>query len=415
MELDDAVKLKPSGVVSISDLEQLAEDARGGVERARERMLSPTTEKEAPVFTSGQVAEFCRINRAKLNYRIGKGDLPAGKLSQAGGTRNFTLAEARIWIAAYAKNIGLRRPVGARAATIAIGNFKGGVTKTSTTMGLAQGLTLRGHRVLVIDLDSQGSLTTLCGYRPQQDFGDKDTFLGLVTGEASSAKELVRNTYWDGLDILPAAPSLTGADLFLPNQQLRVKGYQFWNVLNAGLETVRDEYDVILIDTPPALSYVTMNAFYAADGLIIPLPPSPMDFFSAAQFWELFHDMAQMIRKAKNVEKEYDFVRILLAMVDTSVTGGVVRTWISETYKELVLPVEIPKSDVTKNSAAEFGSLYDIARYEGNRRTYQRLREAYDLLVKHVEGLLGGVWERQLQRGGVEHVQHPPKKAVIPA
>ena len=68
--------------------------------------------------------------------------------------------------------------------------------------------------------------------------------------------------------------------------------FEFWRVLDRGLDTARTNYDVIVIDTPPALSYVTINALMAADGVIMPLPPSALDFASSAQFWDLFPTFA---------------------------------------------------------------------------------------------------------------------------
>jgi len=90
-----------------------------------------------------------------------------------------------------------------------------------------------------------------------------------------------------------------------------------------------------------------------------------------------------------------------------------VRQWIGQTYAEKVLPVEIPKTAVTGVTAAEFGTVYDVARYDGSARTFKRARDAYDTFVSHIEGSVRSVWARQLAEragasGGVERFNTAP-------
>lgn len=379
--------------ISISDLVEQAEKAVHMVSEVRATMLAPSRSKEPPLFTLTQLAALCGLDKGQLSYRLAKEDLPTGTLNSTRSRREFTLGEVRQWIRAYRESA--LRPKDGRAITIAVGNFKGGVSKTTTAMTLAQGLSLRGHRVLVVDMDPQGSLTTLFGVLPDTDVNEEQTFSVLATGDESSIRSCIQHTYWDGLDLVAAAPALFTAEFVLPARQMKDPSFQFWDVLNVGLEDVRDEYDVIIIDTAPSLSYLTINAFMAADGLIVPLPPNALDFASSAQFWSLFSDLASNLVETVGLSKSYDFIHVLLARVDASdVAGSVVRTWISATYAEKVLPVEIPKTSVTSASAAEFGTVYDIARYDGNLKTYKRARDAYDRFVDLVEQSIQSAWGR---------------------
>jgi chromosome partitioning protein len=292
------------------------------------------------------------------------------------------------------------RPEGAQGVTIAVGNFKGGVSKTTTAMVLAQGLSLRGHKVLVIDADPQGSLTTLFGIMPDTEVTEAQTIAPLVFGETTSIRSSIQSTYWEGVDLVAASSSLFSAEFVLPSRQLRDPSFQFWDVLNLGLEDIRDEYDIIIIDTSPSLSYVTVNAFMAADALIVPLPPNALDFASSAQFWSLFSDMASNLVESAGITKTYDFIHVLLARVDSAdVASDVVRSWIIATYGEKVLPVEIPKTAVTSSSSAEFGTVYDISRYDGNMKTYGRARDAYDRVNDLVEVSIRNSWTSQLSEG----------------
>lgn len=397
----DVLRLSGQQPISLDTFGEIASRCDKMVQRIRSSMLAPTQEKKPPIFQTAQLAEIVGLDTKQVDYRAKKGDLPSGNITSAGRRRVFTLGETRTWSRELRKE--KLRPEGAEAVTMVCANFKGGVSKTTTAVTLAQGLSMRGHRVLLIDADPQGSATTLFGLIPGVDVKEEHTILPLCRGyhlidgadpehpeslPCESIEYAIRRTYWDGIDLVPAMNGLFSAEFDLPSRQMGSRGFQFWNVLHNGIDAARMEYDVIIIDTPPSLSYVTVNAIMAADGIVMPLPPSALDFLSSAQFWGLVNELTGTLRE-RGATKLFDFIDIVLSKVDEDDTStAAVRSWIAKAYQEKVVPVEIPATKTAGSASAEFGTVYDQSR--------KRATHAYDRLVTFVEGQIGTSWLRQV-------------------
>lgn len=400
MAILEEILLQPESLASI--MEQ-ADRAEFMMEAVRGKLLAPDSRKESPRFNATQLAALCNVDRNAIAYRLTKDDhLPKGRINESGNRREFALSEVHAWVREY--RAAYLKPAGDDAVCIAMTNFKGGVGKTTTTMTLGQGLSLKGHKVLVVDCDPQGSLTTLFGILPATEVGDEDTILPVCMGTEQSISGAIRESYWHGIDVVAAAPLLFAAEFALPARQMRDPAFQFWDVLNMALDEVRQDYDVILIDTPPALSYVTINAIMSSDGILMPLPPNALAVASAAQFWRLFSDLAAQLVEQRGVTKEFDFVRVLMTQVkvrgkiedDDTITA--VKDWIYKTYEGKVLSVEIPETKATETSAANFGTVYDESpKLKGmiDPRTYKRALSAYDQVTEQMEALIRAAWQRQ--------------------
>jgi chromosome partitioning protein len=382
---------------SLADIELQAARIAAMMSTIRATMLSPASVKTAPNVSAAQLAGLCGVDKSRIAYRLTRGDLPEGTMS--GNRREWTMADARTWVKAF--RTPHLRPAQAAGTTITVANFKGGVAKTTSAVTLAQGLSMRGHRVLVVDLDPQGSATTLFGVLPDAEVEPEHTAMLLFAGTQDDLSYAIRPSYWPGIDLVCAAPLLFGAEFALPARQTRDPGFEFWRCLDRGLDQARADYDVIVIDTPPALSYVTINALMAADGVIMPLPPSALDFASSAQFWDLFSDLCNQLIRSRGQDKTFEFIDVLLSRVESSdAASSVVRQWVLEGYTEKVLPIEIPKTSVTATASAEFGTVYDLPRGAMNAKTFARARDAYDRMCELIEQQIVAVWAMQVEQLG---------------
>lgn len=380
-------KLRPANGET---LKQLARQSAAVLDGVRTSALEPEAAKSAPRFTSTKLMQLCGIDRSRYQYLLSTKGLPGGTSRGNGRSREFSLEETKAWIRFCRPPIG--RPDTANAVVIAVSNFKGGATKTTTAISLAQGLNLLyNHRVLVIDLDTQGSLTQLFGIIPDTNVEREHTAEPLLEGSESDLRYAIQKTYWPELDLVAAGPALYNAEFFLPARAKEDPEFRFWDVLRSGLQPILSDYDVILIDTPPSLSYTTMNALIAADGLVVPIVPEPLDFASSVQYWNLFEDVIDALSTYK-LNKEYQFLNIVLSKVENNSSTGFVKGWLSESYGSYIIPVEVPKTSVLGNSNAELKSVYDVSEYPGNAATYARAREEYDKLVEYIHGEIAEIW-----------------------
>lgn len=384
-------------VVDIDGLMKIADRAQGTLTQLRDDLLEPWPRKTPPIVTGSRIAKLCRIDRSQLNYLCNKGDIPAGTLKGNGRSREFTLAEAQQIV----KKIGpyKQRPINGKGIVICVGNFKGGVGKTTLTVAVAQAFTTHGHKVCLIDLDPQASTTTLMGYVPDAEVTEEMTVMPVVYGEQADLSYAPIPSYWDGIDLIPSSPALFGADYFLPNKQSQEPDFQFWKVLDTAMVPLREKYDIIVIDTPPTLSYLAIASFMATDGMVIPLPPETLDYASSTQFFRQFSELFKTLRSGKSVEKEFEFIKIVLSKVKQSTaTTDVVKSWIRQTYHELLGTAEILETDLVMNASAEFKTLYDLTSYEGSVKTYNRAIDAFDAVVDELELEVQNAWAHRMPK-----------------
>lgn len=213
--------------------------------------------------------------------------------------------------------------------TIAIANQKGGVGKTTTAINLSACLAEAGQRVLTIDFDPQGNATTGLGLEKEQ---IEDTVYELLLGDCILEDCLMRDVQ-ENLDVLPSDSNLAGAEIEL----LDVENKE--SVLNGYLETIRDQYDFIIIDCPPSLSLLTINALVAADTVLVPIQ---CEYYALEGLSQVLRTIG-LVRKKMNPSLELEGVVFTMYDARTNLSLQVVEN-VKQNLNERIYKTIIPRN-----------------------------------------------------------------------
>lgn len=306
LDIEEARKL-----VSVATL---ANRASSVLEKLRDAARSARADdRREPTFTITKAAELVGRTPAAIREAEKEGRLPEPARADNNRRERYTLAQLNEMRAVFGT-----RPY--RSATdpcciVAVQNFKGGVGKSTVAVHLAQYLAIRGYRVAVIDCDSQASATTLFGYVPDLDLEEEDTLYPFLREEERvSLDYALRKTHFDGLEIIPANLRLFQSEYELAARMARGSG-GLLDRLRQGIDSISDRFDVIVMDPPPALGAISLSVLRAANALVVPVPPTVMDFSSTAAFLSMLDETIEQLAE-QGLAPELQFLRFVASKVD---------------------------------------------------------------------------------------------------
>jgi len=261
-----------------------------------------------------------------------------------------------------------------RAHVLAIVNQKGGVGKTTTAINLGASLALAGHHILLVDCDPQANTTGGLGFRRErpdepQRLSIYDVLMGAVPGGPTIA-EATHETAVPHLDLVPGSKNLIGANIELVTVERR----EFR--LRDAIESVRDQYTFILLDCPPALDLLTLNALVAADGLLVPLQAEYFALEGISELIDTLDKVAQAFNPGLGLEG------VLLTMYDdrTNLSQQVTLN-LREFFGEKLLRTTIPRN-IRLAEAPSHG--LPVALYDAKSRGAEAYRElAMEILERN--------------------------------
>jgi chromosome partitioning protein len=427
----------PAGTAALAAIAEACRKGRDdlagrGLDQAGERRLRPFSTWEITRYLIPVApAHFRRVLRANPS-------LPQGQAETEGGARWFSFDEVlrlRAFFGAEgskAKEYLPYRPAGLPAKIVAVANFKGGVGKTSTCAHLAMSAALDGYRVLVIDLDSQGSMSSIFGARIADEWG---TVFPLIArhyartlraenqrregrGEAPvplddtlsealgvTAAGLVRPTHWPNIDLIGAQLNLYWAEFQIPVWRMAARAWKLWDALADSLaaDGLLDNYDLVFLDTPPALGYLTINGLAAADILLVPFGASFLEFDSTGRFFDMLAATFGSIEEGENIAAralgrdglafQWDAVRAVLTRYDASQQSemaGLIQAYMGRTLS----PHRQDFTALIGQAGEQVHGIYEADYRDFNRETYVRGRETFDAGWASFKTLLYGVWRR---------------------
>ena len=216
------------------------------------------------------------------------------------------------------------------ARVIAIANQKGGVGKTTTAINLSACLAERNKRVLTVDIDPQGNTTSGLGIN-KNDL--ENTIYQMVIGECTLEDCLIKSDIIDNLDILPSNVNLAGAEIEL----IGVDDREY--ILKRHIATVKDNYDFIIIDCPPSLSTLTVNAMTTADTVIVPIQ---CEFYALEGLTQLMHTI-NLVKKRLNPDLKMEGVVFTMFDARTNLSLQVVEN-VKENLQQNIYKTIIPRN-----------------------------------------------------------------------
>ena len=369
----------------------------------RHEHYPPNAKKGLRQFSLAEVAYFLGVTPSNIKklHLEGKGPTPTTSKS---GRRTYTaeqMQELRQYLdqfgrADYKKYIPHRR-AGDALQVISVVNFKGGSGKTTTTAHLAQHLALSGHRVLAIDLDPQASLSSLHGVQPELDKNPSLYDAIRYDERKTPIADVIRSTNFPSLDIVPANLELQEYEYETPlntAQNSSGAGRTFFTRITDALEEVDDRYDVVVIDCPPQLGYLTLTALTASTAVLITIHPQMLDVMSMSQFLLMLGGILQSISSVARVNLKW-FRYLVTRYEPTDGPQAQMVGFMQTLFPGQILNNRMVKSTAISDAGITNQTLYEVDRAQFTHLTYDRAMEALIKVNEEIIELIHRAWGRR--------------------
>lgn len=383
----------PHPTISLDEIEALAQRADTVIERLRERLFAPEQEKRLDIrFNVRTAGEMVGRTEKAIRDAEADGRLPEPEKDPITSRRTgYSLAQVNQMRHVFGTSP--RRAATDPAMVLAIQNFKGGVGKSTMTVHLSQYLALQGYRVCVVDCDSQASTTSMFGLNPDVDVNDdEDTLYPFFRhGGPTTLHYALRATYWPNLALIPANLGLYDAEYEFAARIMRDQGFVL-DRLREGIASISEQFDIILLDPPPALGMISLSVLRAANALIIPTPPNNIDFGSTAHFLRMMSVTLRELAEHGGA-RDYHFVKVLATkMNDQKGAHQVIKRMMDAVFPSDMMQAVLKDSAEIDNAAANLQSVYELTGPVTRTETHKRCRTYLDAVGKEVETLIRKTW-----------------------
>lgn len=369
----------------------------------RAQLFPPDARRRLRKFTSGEVAALLGVKDAYLRKLDLEGRGPSPE-TRAGGRRHYThddIQALRELLEKGAKTAGTYLPgrrAGDHLQVITVVNFKGGSGKTTTAAHLAQKLALDGYRVLAIDLDPQASLSALHGVQPEFDLAEGGTLYDAIRyDDPLPIARVIQNTHFTNLDLIPGNLELMEFEHETPRAIVERAGKVFFTRIGDALAEVEADYDVVVIDCPPQLGFLTMSALSAATAILVTVHPQMLDVMSMCQFLLMTSNLLGVVADA-GADMDYDWMRYVVTRYEPG--DGPQNQMVSfmrSLFGGHVLNHAVLKSTAISDAGITKQTLYEVEKLAFTRATYERAMESLNAVNGEIETLIQQAWGRAAQ------------------